>query len=233
VGFMQIDLKDAMSNTREQTEVYFTKRVETLVDPHRHKNCCVSYETIMRFVKFHNFATAPGKHLDIGCGDRALCKVFDENGWSSAGIDIADGIDFESDKLPFGDQSIDMITLYGVIEHIANPDMLLKEIHRILSIKGVCVMITPNIVSEGMTFYDDPDHKKPYSPTGFSWLMKMYGFNICRIGLWTVKKPSFIWSFPLGTQFFIGKLFPFYGRNKHVPQFLKGRSKTMIGLISR
>lgn len=115
MGSTQINLKYTMSNTREQTEVYFSKRIETLVDPHRHMNCCVSYETIMRFVKFHNFDAAPGKHLDIGCGDRVLCKVFDENGWSSAGVDIADGIDFEIDKLPFDDQSIDMITLYGVI----------------------------------------------------------------------------------------------------------------------
>jgi SAM-dependent methyltransferase len=222
-----------MSNTREQTEVYFSRRIETLVDPRRHRNCSVSHETIMRFVKFHNFDAPPGKHLDIGCGDRVLSKVFNENGWSSTGIDIADGIDFESDKLPFDDFSVDMITLYGVIEHIANPDILLKEIHRILRSKGVCIMITPNIISEGMTFYNDPDHKKPYSPKGFAWLMKMYGFDFCEVGLWTVKKPSFIWGLPQWAQFFLGKLFPFHGSFRYAPQFLKGRSKTMIGLISK
>ena len=100
-----------MSNTREQTEVYFSKRIETLVDPHRYWNCRVSYETIMRFLRFHNFDVAVGKHLDIGCGDGVLCKIFDESGWQTAGIDIADGIDFESDKLPFDDHSIDIITL--------------------------------------------------------------------------------------------------------------------------
>lgn len=218
-----------MSKTSEQTKVYFEKRLETLHDPARYKTCQLSQKTILRFLKHHNFKKQTGKYLDIGCGDRVLCNVFQDHGWDAHGLDISDGINFETDTIPFDDNSFALITLYGVIEHISNPHLLLTEIYRLLENGGACVIITPNIKSEGLSFFDDPDHKKPYTPRGLSWLMQMYGFNSRKIGLWTVRKPSFLWGLSLDLQFMIGKLIPFYGRNKYVPNFLKGRSKTMIG----
>ncbi|MDB3892431.1 class I SAM-dependent methyltransferase, partial [Alphaproteobacteria bacterium] len=115
------------------------------------------------------------------------------------------------------------------IEHIFNPHSLLREIYRVLDDNGACVMITPNVESEGLSFFDDPDHKKPYTPKGLKWLMQMYGFSQCNVGLWTVRKPTNIWGLPMRVQFALGKVFPFYGRNSIAPSFLKGRSKTMIG----
>ena len=218
-----------MSETSEQTKIYHQRRIETLVDDNRYETCDLSRKTILRFVNHHGFSKGTGRHLDLGCGDKALCKTFQDNGWVSVGIDISDGVDFETDAIPMDDKSVDLITLYGVIEHIANPHIILSETLRVLDYGGVCVMVTPNVVVEGMTFFDDPDHKKPYTPKGLNWLMNMYGFQACAVGLWTVNKPSVIWSLPIYVQFFIGRLIPFYGRNNYAPEFLKGRSKTMIG----
>ena len=213
------------------TIIYNKRRIETLYDPFRYKTCVRSYETIKRFIKFHGFESKNSKHLDLGCGDRCLSKVYADNGWVSEGIDISDGVNFEKDPLPFSDGQFKLITLYGVIEHIGNPYNIITEIHRILDKGGVCVIITTNVSSEGFTFYDDPDHKKAYTPRGLSWLMQMYNFDPCKVGLWTVGKPAFIWSLPWRLQFLIGKLFPFSGRTKFVPNFLKGKSRTMIGMF--
>lgn len=53
-------------------------------------------------------------------------------------------IEVSSTPLPFADESIDAITFMHVIEHISKPQLLLKEMHRILSFKGQLVLATPN-----------------------------------------------------------------------------------------
>lgn len=54
-------------------------------------------------------------------------------------------LDLNKDKLPFDDGSVDVILLIEVIEHLVNPDLLLTEINRILSKKGICIITTPNL----------------------------------------------------------------------------------------
>jgi len=218
-----------MSKKNNMTEVYHYRRIDTLVDPDRYSNCTTSYQTILRFIAtVHQLKKFKGSHLDVGCGDGVLSQVFSDNGWASSGVDISDGVNFETDSLPFKSVSFDLVTLYGVIEHIADPDNIFKEVKRVLRPDGICVMITTNVKMSGMSFYDDPDHKKPYTPKGLSWLAEMYGFQDVKVGLWTVGKPSGLWKIPMGLQELLGVLIPFEGRNKYLPNFLKGRSRTMI-----
>src|SRR3989344_838306 len=47
-------------------------------------------------------------------------------------------------KLPFKNNSVDCIVLSGVMEHLENPLLALKEVNRILKENGLLLMETPN-----------------------------------------------------------------------------------------
>ena len=113
------------------------------------------------------------------------------------GLDISDGINFETDTIPFEDN----FSLSSLCMLLDMYQILICTDRNLSVIKWRSVLII-NIIN------NDPDHKKPYTPRGLSWLMQMYGFF--KIGLWTVRKPSFLWGLTRG--FMIGKN-PLYGRN--------------------
>ena len=100
-------------------------------------------------------------HLDIGCGDgyfikRSKCR----NCW---GIDQSYGEKFYS-KLPFESGYFDYVTMLAVIEHLDNPDLAFKEIHRVLKSGGRFIFTTPKKSGEWlMKFYVKEikvDHKR-------------------------------------------------------------------------
>lgn len=101
----------------------------------------------------------PKNILDIGCGDGYLLKkigaVLPQTKMS--GIDvyknnkIGSNIKYKvadiTEGIPFKDNSFDCVVLGEVIEHIPNPDFLLKEIRRVLRRNGTFIISTPNLVS--------------------------------------------------------------------------------------
>lgn len=42
------------------------------------------------------------------------------------------------------DSCVDIVTMWDVVEHLARPAKVLKEIHRVLSPKGILILSTPN-----------------------------------------------------------------------------------------
>jgi SAM-dependent methyltransferase len=56
-------------------------------------------------------------------------------------------VDLSLDALPFEDNSFDAILCSEVIEHVVDSDHVLREIRRVLSRDGVCVITTPNLAS--------------------------------------------------------------------------------------
>lgn len=85
--------------------------------------------------------------MDIGCGDgyflrRSQC---DER----FGLDILLG-DEVKDKLDFQDSYFDYVTMLAVIEHISEPEAIIKEIARILKPGGKCIITTPKSSSRWM-----------------------------------------------------------------------------------
>ena len=62
----------------------------------------------------------------------------------------------EIDKLPYHQESVDIIHCHHIFEHLLNPFNLLREIDRVLNPKG-CVYVTVPHYSQELA-YEDPYH---------------------------------------------------------------------------
>lgn len=80
--------------------------------------------------------------LDFGCATGDYCLELKRLGFECVGIDInkeyieiaqKKGVDahFIKDKLPFEDKSFDTVIMFELIEHVRNPDEILKEAKRV------------------------------------------------------------------------------------------------------
>ena len=104
--------------------------------------------------------------LDIGCGFGSFVLVARQKGIDAIGIDIASfEIEFARERLnilhpqenpvyvyplgsglslPFSDEQFDVVTLWNILEHIPDVQVLLQEVSRILSPKGRVYIVCPN-----------------------------------------------------------------------------------------
>ncbi len=102
-----------------------------------------------------------GKLLDIGCGNGTFLDFMNKLGWETIGIDFDEKAIMNSKiknlnvklgslaEQNFPNDFFDAITLSHVIEHVYQPNELLKECYRILKINGKMVISTPNSASLG------------------------------------------------------------------------------------
>jgi 2-polyprenyl-3-methyl-5-hydroxy-6-metoxy-1,4-benzoquinol methylase len=107
-----------------------------------------------------DFSPAGLRHLDVGCDTGLFLEAFARlHGTVPVGIDIAAravaqararGIEaYHTDltRAPAELNNFALITLVDVIEHVADPIQLLREVRARLSADGVCYLETPNIRS--------------------------------------------------------------------------------------
>jgi ubiquinone/menaquinone biosynthesis C-methylase UbiE len=105
----------------------------------------------------------PGKvWLDLGCGHQVFgdwmtkeqAEVVESSkkaygidlDWKGlrAHPDISNKIYGDLARLPLKDGSIDVVSANMVVEHLAEPEMILQEIHRVLTPNGAFIFHTPN-----------------------------------------------------------------------------------------
>lgn len=102
-------------------------------------------------------------YLDLGCGDGQITEIVVRivRAKEVYGIDIDNGalksaklrkvktfnLDLSKDKIPQNDNSVDLVTAFELIEHLINPDNMLKEVFRILKQGGYLLLSTPNLAS--------------------------------------------------------------------------------------
>lgn len=110
-----------------------------------------------------NLRVKAHSYLDLGCNDgqvtEKIARVVEAKEIYGIDIDsealmyarsrgvITFRLDLSKDKLPFNDDSVDLITALEVIEYLLNPDNMLKECFRVLKHGGYLVISTPNLAS--------------------------------------------------------------------------------------
>lgn len=137
--------------------------------------------------------------LDVGCALGPFLQAAREEGLSANGIDISensvryvrDQLHIPAQKISFEDyegKSIDIVTMWYVIEHFADLRPILAKVNRLLSIGGIFAFSTPNRrgisgwINQKKFLQNSPrDHQSVWSPKAARQLMKRYGFRIKKI----------------------------------------------------
>lgn len=178
------------------------------------------------------------KVLDVGAYNGKISKKIKELGNDVCAVDAADafandfsesGIEFvKSDvekKIPYGNNSFDVVFAGELIEHLVDTDGLLGEIRRILKKDGFLVITTPNAASLarrlllllGKNPFFEASYSFPNGPTAghlryftFGLLhdfLEFHGFEV-------VEEVSDVVNFSSKiSSEFLAEVFPTFGRS--------------------
>lgn len=147
--------------------------------------------------------TATEKHvlvLEIGCGYGYLAQTIAEEGYECLGLDVSrkalskigsklfDPIRGDAQSgLPLIANSIDVIVMLDVIEHLDRPDLALKEVARVLKSNGLLYVATPNLLALERFLkrkmwhgYLDKTHRYLFTPFSLRGLLKEYNFKVLK-----------------------------------------------------
>jgi 2-polyprenyl-3-methyl-5-hydroxy-6-metoxy-1,4-benzoquinol methylase len=139
--------------------------------------------------------------LDVGCGSATLLGLLKRRGFRPLGVDFSaeaarvaeteNGVHVvvgSLEQASFPGESFDIVTLFHVMEHVANPRRVLTEVSRILRPNGVVILQVPNIDSWqfkafGAKWYglDIPRHVIDYSRESMLRLLNDSGFVAHRV----------------------------------------------------
>ncbi|MBL7965264.1 MAG: methyltransferase domain-containing protein [Flavobacteriales bacterium] len=156
-----------------------------------------------------------GTFLDIGCGDmpyRALIlsggKVTTYLGMdlhsATAKRAVKPDLEWDGRTMPLADASVDSAMATEVLEHCAEPLVLLREAHRVLRPGGTLLLTMPFL----WPLHEVPYDEHRYTPWAVERLLKEAGFASARvkalggwdaslgqmIGLWAMRRPMQEWK---------------------------------------
>ncbi len=142
----------------------------------------------------------PGRLLDIGFGDGSFLYFMKQCGWDVAGVDFNKkmvelvkraGIDAVAGQLEdagFRDGEFDVVTLWGVLEHVQSPRQTIEEINRITGEQALLVIYTQNaaapearLLGRDWFIYEVPRHLYSFDPGSLARLLATGGFCVSEI----------------------------------------------------
>ncbi len=155
-----------------------------------------------------------GDLLDVGCGRMPYKEILLENSDidSYKGVDINSALVYDAEvkpdfywdgvTLPFDSNSFNSVIATEVLEHCPNPDIILKEILRVLKPDGFFLLTVPFLWS----LHEVPNDEYRYTPFSLKRHLRNSGFNEIKIkatggwhasmaqmlGLWVMRSPMSI-----------------------------------------
>ena len=147
----------------------------------------------------------PGRVLDWGCGYGQVTALLEEEGVDVVAFDYREDIEAptveplerfpeilaqlspDPVELPFADDSFDTVLSCGVLEHVADPDASLDEIHRVLRPRGVFFVTNlPNRWSYteriakllGLYYHGQLPNDRVYTTSSVRELLARHGFSV-------------------------------------------------------
>jgi SAM-dependent methyltransferase len=128
------------------------------------------------------------KLLDVGCGSGWLADHFADY----TGIDgspeavsgaVARGRNVSladvSEPLPFDDATFDAAVLKDLLEHVPDPVVVVREVHRVLRPGGLVFASSPDAQR---WVWDDYTHRRPFTRKAFRLLFSDHGFTVEQSG---------------------------------------------------
>ncbi|MFD0765944.1 class I SAM-dependent methyltransferase [Mucilaginibacter lutimaris] len=148
------------------------------------------------------------KVLEVGAGDGSILQKLSDYNFapefhaveiSESGVQhirsrnikkVVSVQEFDGYKLPFGDDSFDLIILSHVLEHVEHERLLLREIKRVAKNFVIEVPIDyKNNVDKRINHFMAYGHINMYTPTSLRYLLQTEGFEI-RKGLTSIIVPE-------------------------------------------
>ena len=211
-----------------------------------------NYSLVSKRKLVEKFVTkTPGTLLDYGCGPGSFLNEMKSKGWEVKGIEPDNGaaqkakgltgveISHPSTLHSLTISSIDVITMWHVLEHVHDLQGTLQTLKHILKHDGVMFVAVPNYQSFDAQYYksywaayDVPRHLYHFSARSMEQLMDVHGLKIVKqFPMWF---DSFYVSL-LSEKYKknpLGLLFAFcVGLISNVAAFFNGKSSSIIYVI--
>lgn len=143
-------------------------------------------------------ANRKGLTLNIGSSSK---KAYE----NSINLDIGlfNGVDIVADgkNLPFKDNSFSLVIIEMVLEHVDEPEAILKEAHRVLKKNGEIYVTIPFVFA----FHGSPNDFNRYTLNGLKRRLEIQGFKIKESGV--ISGPAS--TFSQVSRYFLSTLFSF------------------------
>lgn len=130
--------------------------------------------------------------LDVGCGTGANLEMLAEFG-EAEGVDVSvDALAFcrarglrnvrqgAAEKLPYEDESFDLVTALDVVEHLDDDAAGLREMHRVLRPNGRALLFVPAFMFLWGVQDDISHHRRRYTLAGLQRVVREAGFEVER-----------------------------------------------------
>jgi SAM-dependent methyltransferase len=144
--------------------------------------------------------------LDVGCGEGHLARQFVSAGYSVVGVEpserlraefvaagdgldpaIYEVVDARAEELPFPAGSWKTIVITEVLEHVADPEQVLRELHRVLAPDGRICISVPTSFSERLysrlhpRYSENATHVRVFGKRSLTELLQRCDFRVVAV----------------------------------------------------